>query len=107
MYFGLFTTLVRHFAAALFGLLFVTSVSFEAAGQTGTALSPKTIDAMVGSKNTETEFALEKLDSQPHLLIHIEKIKHLRLLLKTQSVSPAWTPMNQAKIYLSLYRPVP
>ena len=88
MYFGLFTKLVRHFAAALLGLLFVTSVSFEAAGQTGTALSPKTIDAMVGSKNTETEFALEKLNSQPHLLKHIEKIKHLRLLLKTQSVNP-------------------
>ena len=87
MDFGLFTTLVRHFAAALFGLLFFTSVSFEAAGQTGTALSPTTIDAMVGSKNTETEFALEKLDSQPRLLKHIEKIKHLRLLLKTQSVN--------------------
>ena len=87
MYFGLFKTLVRHFTAALFGLLFITSVSFEAAGQTGTALSPKTIDAMVGSKNTETEFALEKLDSQPRLLKHIEKIKHLRLLLKTQSVN--------------------
>ena len=87
MYFGLFTTLVRYFAAALFGMLFVTSVSFEAAGQTGTALSPKTIDAMVGSKNTGTEFALEKLDSQPRLLKHIEKIKHLRLLLKTQSVN--------------------
>ena len=87
MYFGLFTTLVRHFAAALFGLLFVTSVSFEAVGQTDTALSPKTIDAMVESKNTETEFALEKLASQPRLLNHIEKIKHLRLLLKTQSVN--------------------
>ena len=86
MDFGLFTTLVRHFAAALFGLLFVTSVSFGAAGQTGTALSPKTIDAMVGSKNAESEFALEKLDGQPRLLKHIEKIKHLRLLLKTQSV---------------------
>ncbi len=86
MYFGLFQTLVRYFAAALFGMLFVTAVSFEAAGQTGTALSPKTIDAMVGSKNTETEFALEKLDSQPRLIKHIEKIKHLRLLLKTQSV---------------------
>ena len=89
MYFGLFKTLVRHFTAALFGLLFITSVSFEAAGQTGTALSPKTIDAMVGSKNTETEFALEKLNSQPRLLKHIEKIKHLRLLLKTQSVNPS------------------
>ena len=89
MYFGLFKTLVRHFTAALFGLLFVTSVSLEAAGQTGTALPPKTIDAMVGSKNTETEFALEKLDSQPRLLKHIEKIKHLRLLLKTQSVNPS------------------
>ena len=87
MYFGPFTTLGRHFAAALFGLLFVTSVSFEAAGQTGTALPPKTIDAMVESENTETEFALEKLDSQPHLLKHIEKIKHLRLLLKTQNVN--------------------
>ena len=86
MYFGLFTTLVRHFAAALFGLLFVTSVSFEAAGQTG-IFNLNTIDAMVGSKNTETEFALEKLDSQPHLLKHIEKIKHLRLLLKTQNVN--------------------
>ena len=75
MYFGLFKTLVRHFTAALFGLLFITSVSFEAAGQTGTALSPKTIDAMVGSKNTETEFALEKLNSQPRLLKHIEKIR--------------------------------
>jgi hypothetical protein len=87
MYFGLFKTLVRHFAAALFGLLFVISVSLEAAGQTGTAFFPKTIDAMVGSKNTETEFALEKLDSQPSLQKHIEKIKHLRLLLKTQSVN--------------------
>ena len=87
MYFGLFTTLFRYFAAAFFGLLFVTSVSLEAAGQTGTALPPKTIDAMVGSKNTETEFALEKLDSQPRLLKHIEKIKHLRLLLKTQSIN--------------------
>ena len=87
MYFGLFKTLVRHFTAALFGLLFVTLVSLEAAGQTGTALPPKTIDAMVGSKNTETEFALEKLDSQPRLLKHIEKIKQLRLLLKTQSVN--------------------
>ena len=76
MYFGLFKTLVRHFAAAFFGLVFVTSVSFEVAGQTGTALSPKTIDDMVGSKNTETEFALEKLNSQPRLLKHIEKIKH-------------------------------
>ena len=89
MYFGLFKTLVRHFTAALFGLLFVTSVSLEAAGQTGTALPPKTIDAMVGSKNTETEFALEKLNSQPRLLKHIEKIKHLRLLLKTQSANPS------------------
>ena len=87
MVFGLFTTLVRHFAAALFGLLFVTSVSFEAAGQTGTAFFPKTIAAMVGGKITETEFTLEKLDSQPHLLKHIEKIKHLRLLLKTQNVN--------------------
>ena len=87
MYFGLFKTLVRHLAAALFGLIFVTSVSFEVAGQTGTALSPKTIDDMVGSKNTETEFALEKLNSQPRLLKHIEKIKHLRLLLKTQNVN--------------------
>ena len=86
MYFGLFTTLVRHFAAALFSLLFVILVSCEAAGQTGTPLSPKTIDDMVGSKNTETEFALEKLDSQPRLLKHIEKIKYLRLLLKTQNV---------------------
>ena len=42
---------------------------------------------MVGSKNTETEFALEKLNSQPRLLKHIEKIKHLRLLLKTQNVN--------------------
>jgi len=89
MYLGLFTTLVRHFAAALFGLLFVTSVSFEAAGQTGTAPSPKTIDAMVGSKYNETEFALEKLASQPGLLKHIEKIKRLRLLLKTQSINPS------------------
>ena len=87
MYFGLSTKLVRHFAAALFGLLFVTLVSFEATGQTNTAFSPKTIDAMVGNKNTETEFALEKLDSQPRLLKHIEKIKHLRLLLKTQNVN--------------------
>ena len=87
MYFGLFKSFVRHFTAALFGLLFVTSVSFEAAGQTGTALSPKTIDDMVGSKNPETEFALEKLNSQPRLLKHIEKIKHLRLLLKTQNVN--------------------
>ena len=87
MYFGLFKTLVRHFTAALSGLLFVTSVSSEAAGQTGTALSPKTIDAMVWSKNTETEFSLNKLESQPSLLKHIEKIKHLRLLLKTQSVN--------------------
>ena len=87
MYFGLFTTPVRHFAAALFGLLFIILVSFEAAGQTGTAFFPKTIDAMVGSKNTETEFTLQKLDSQPNLLKHIEKIKHLRLLLKTQSVN--------------------
>ena len=87
MHFGLFKTLVRHFTAAFFGLLFIISVSFEAAGQTGTAFFPKTIDAMVGSKKTETEFALEKLDSQPLLLKHIEKIKHLRLLLKTQSVN--------------------
>ena len=87
MHFGLFRTLVRHFNAALFGLLFVTSVSTEATGQTSTALSPKTIDAMVWSKNTETDFALNKLESQPSLLKHIEKIKHLRLLLKTQSVN--------------------
>mgnify|MGYP001199008224 CR=1 FL=1 len=86
MYFGLFKTLVSHFTVALFGLLFVTSVSFEAAGQTGAAPSPKTIDAMVGSKSTETQFALETLKSQPSLLKHIEKIKHLRLLLKNQSV---------------------
>ena len=85
MHFGLVTTLVRYFAAALFGMLFVTLVSFEAAGQTGTALSPETIDDMVGSKNTETEFTLEKLDNQPRLQKHIEKIKHLRLLLKTQN----------------------
>jgi len=85
MYFGLFTTLVRYFAAALFAMLFVISVSFEAAGQTGTAFSPKTIDDMVGSKNTETGFTLEKLDNQPRLQKHIEKIKHLRLLLKTQN----------------------
>ncbi len=87
MYFGLFKTLVLHFTAALSGLLLVTSVSSEAAGQTETALSPKTIDAMVWSKNTETEFSLNKLESQPSLLKHIEKIKHLRLLLKTQSVN--------------------
>ena len=87
MYFGLFKTPVRHFTAALLGLLFATSVSVEAAGQTGAALSPKTIDAMVGSKNAETEFALEKLESQRSLLKHIERIKHLRLLLKTQSVN--------------------
>ena len=89
MYFGRFKTLVRNFTAAVFGLLFVTSVSFEAAGQTGTAISPKTIDAMVGSKYNETEFALEKLASQPGLLKHIEKIKRLRLLLKTQSINPS------------------
>ena len=87
MYFGLFKTLVRYFAAPLFFILFVTSVSFEAAGQTGTALSPKTIDDMVGSKNTESEFALKKLENQPSLQKHIEKIKHLRLLLKTQNVN--------------------
>ena len=87
MHSGLFKTLVPNFTAAFFGLLCVTSISFEAAGQTGTALSPKTIDAMVGSKHTETEFALEKLESQPSLLKHIEKIKYLRLLLKTQSVN--------------------
>ena len=87
MHFGLFRTLVRHFNAALFGLLFVTSVSTEATGQTSTALSPKTIDAMVWSKKTETDLALNKLESQPSLLKHIEKIKHLRLLLKTQSVN--------------------
>ena len=87
MYFGVFKTLVRYFSAALFGMLFITSVSFEAAGQTCTALSPKTIDDMVGSKNTESEFALEKLDNQPRLQKHIEKIKHLRLLLKTQNVN--------------------
>ena len=86
MYFGLFKTLVSYFTIALFGLLFVTSVSFEAAGQTGAAPSPKTIDAMVGSKSTETQFALETLKSQPSLLKHIEKIKHLRQLLKNQSV---------------------
>ena len=86
MYFGLFKTFIGHFTAALFGLLFVTLVPFEAAGQTGTALSLKTIDTMVGSKNTETQFALEKLENQPSLLKHIEKIKHLRLLLKNQSV---------------------
>ena len=86
MHFGLFKTLIDHFTAALFGLLFVALVSFDAAGQTGTALSSKTIDAMVGSKNTETEFALQKLENQPSLLKHIEKIKHLRLLLKTQGV---------------------
>jgi len=89
MHFGRFKTLVRNFNAAVFGLLFVTSVSFEAAGQTGTAISPKTIDAMVGSKYNETEFALEKLASQPGLLKHIEKIKRLRLLLKTQSINPS------------------
>ena len=87
MYFGLFKTFVRHFTAALFGLLFVTSVSFEAAGQTGAALNPKTIDAIVGSKNTEAGFALEISESQPSLLKHLEKIKHLRLLLKIQSVN--------------------
>ena len=87
MYFGLCKTHVLHFTAALSGLLFITSVSSEAAGQTGTALSPKTIDAMVWRRNTATEFALNKLESQPSLLKHIEKIKHLRLLLKTQSVN--------------------
>jgi len=87
MYLGLFKTFVRHFTAALFGLLFVTSVSFEAAGQTGAALNPKTIDAIVGSKNTEAGFALEISESQPSLLKHLEKIKHLRLLLKIQSVN--------------------
>ena len=87
MHFGLFRTLVRHFNAALFGLLFVTSVSTEATGQTSATLSPKTIDAMVWSKKTETDLALNKLESQPSLLKHIEKIKHLRLLLKTQSVN--------------------
>lgn len=86
MYFGLFKTLVSHFTVALFGLLFVTSVSFEATGQTGAAPSPKTIDALVGSKNTETQFAPETLKSQPSLLKHIKKIKHLRQLLKNQSV---------------------
>ena len=86
MFFDLFKTLIGYFTAALSGLLFVTSVSCDAAGHSGTALSPKTIDAMVWSKNTETEFALNKLESQPSLLKHIEKIKHLRLLLKTQSV---------------------
>ena len=90
MYFGVFKTLVRYFSAALFGMLFITSVSFEAAGQTCTALSPKTIDDMVGSKNTESEFALEKLDNQPRLQKHIEKIKHLRLLLKTQNVNSSF-----------------
>ena len=62
-------------------------MSSEAAGQTCTALSPKTIDAMVWSKNTETVCALNKLENQPNLLKHIEKIKYLRLLLKTQSVN--------------------
>ena len=87
MFFDLFKTLIGYFTAALSGLLFVTSVSCDAAGQSGTALSPNTIDAMVWNKNTEIEFALNKLESQPSLLKHIEKIKHFRLLLKTQSVN--------------------
>ena len=89
MHLGLCKKLIGHFTAVLFGLLFVALVSFEAAGQTGTALSPKTIDALVGSNNNETEFALDKLASQPSLLKHIEKIKRLRLILKTQSINPS------------------
>ena len=86
MHFGLFKTLNVHFTAALFGLLFVTSVAFDAEGQTGAVPPPKTIDSMVRSKNTEVQFALETLESQPRLQKHIEKIKYLRLLLKNQSV---------------------
>ena len=86
MEFGLFKTLIGHFTTALFGLLFVTSVSFEAEGQTGVAPTPKTIDVMVGSKNTEAQLALETLESQPNLLSHIKEINHLRLLLKKQTV---------------------
>ena len=87
MYFGLCKTLFCYLTSAISGLLFVISMSSEAAGQTCTALSPKTIDAMVWSKNTETVCALNKLENQPNLLKHIEKIKYLRLLLKTQSVN--------------------
>ena len=87
MYFGLCKTLFCYFTSAISGLLFVILMSSEAAGQTCTALSPKTIDAMVWSKNTETVCALNKLENQPNLLKHIEKIKYLRLLLKTQSVN--------------------
>ena len=87
MYFGLFKTPIVHFAAGVLGLLFVALVSFDAAGQTGAAPPSKTIDAMVGNKNTETEFALEKLENQPSLIKNIEKIRHLRLLLKTQNVN--------------------
>ena len=86
MHFGLFKTFMGHFTAALFGLLFVTLVSLEAAGQTGAPPSPKTIDAMVGSKKTEIQLALETLESHPSLLKHIEKIKHLRLVLKNQNL---------------------
>ena len=86
MHVGLCKKLIGHFTAALFGLLFVTLMSFEAAGQTGAAPSPKTIDALVESKNTGTQFAPDTLESQPSLLKHIEKIKHLRLLLKNQSI---------------------
>jgi hypothetical protein len=82
MDFGLFKTFISHFTAALFGLLSVTLLSFEAAGQTGAAPTPKTIDAVVGGINTEAQFVLETLESQPDLLKHIERIKHLRLLLK-------------------------
>ena len=87
MYFGLFKTPIVHFTAGVLGLLFIALVSFDAAGQTGAAPPSKTIDAMVGNRNTETEFALEKLENQPSLVKNIEKIRHLRLLLKTQSVN--------------------
>ena len=86
MYLGLFKTFVRHFTTTLFGILIVTLVPFEAAGQTGATPSPNTMDAMVGSKNTNTQFALEALKSQPSLIKDIEKIKHFRLLLKNQNV---------------------
>ena len=86
MDFSLFKTLIGRFTTALFGLLSVTLVSFEAAGQTDATLASKTIDAMVVNKNIEAQFALKTLKSQPDLLKHIEKINHLRLLLKKQTI---------------------
>lgn len=88
MQFDLVKKLAGPLTSALFGLLSVMAAPYDAAGQTGVVPAQQPIDALVESNRTGTSSALHRIESQPHLERHIQKINQIRLLLNEQKGEP-------------------